>query len=196
MMMSEKEKKAPAQQGQEQVTGKKEEFFEVIDESTGKVTGLAKRSECHGNPSLLHRSVHVLILHPDGKSILLQKRSMRKDIQPGKWDCAVGGHLMPGEDYIDAAKREMSEEIGLSPDKTALTCLFDWKIRNERESENVRVFSAVSAGPFKLQESELDALAFHTFEDLARRLREGDTEDFTPVLQDELKRILPPGLLS
>ena len=52
-----------------------EEYFDLIDDATGEVIGRARRSECHGNPKLLHRSVRIMICHPDGKSMLLQKRS-------------------------------------------------------------------------------------------------------------------------
>ena len=47
-----------------------DEYFEIIDDATGKVTGRALRSECHGNPALIHRSVHVIVLHPDGDKLL------------------------------------------------------------------------------------------------------------------------------
>ena len=65
-----------------------EELFEIIDDATGAVIGTAPRKRCHGDPSLIHRSVHVVVYSTDGKSILLQKRKMTKDIQPGKWDTA------------------------------------------------------------------------------------------------------------
>ena len=61
-----------------------DEWFEIVDEH-GKVAGKALRSECHGNPVLVHRTAHVMVFHPDGR-LLLQKRSLKKDIQPGKWD--------------------------------------------------------------------------------------------------------------
>lgn len=53
----------------------------------------------------------------------------------------------------------MGEELGL-PSSLPLTHRFDMKIRNEIESENTRVFSTVCAGPFTIQESELDGIAF------------------------------------
>jgi isopentenyldiphosphate isomerase len=56
-----------------------EELFETVDEA-GNVTGHGARSECHGNPALIHRCAHVVVYHPDGR-ILLQKRSDDKDIQ-------------------------------------------------------------------------------------------------------------------
>ena len=162
-----------------------DEFFEIIDDATGRIVGKALRSECHGNPSLVHRSVHVIVLHPDGKRLLLQKRSKNKDIQPGKWDTAVGGHLACGEDYPAAAVREMGEELGLPP-TLPLTYRFDMKIRNEIESENTRVYSAVAEGPFTIQKSELDEVAFFTFDELREKVTRNE-ETFTPLLRQELR---------
>lgn len=162
-----------------------DELFEIIDDATGAVIGTAPRKRCHGDPSLIHRSVHVVVYSTDGKSILLQKRKMTKDIQPGKWDTAVGGHLMVGESYEQAAAREMGEELGIH-EKDQLRFLFDFKVRNEIESENIRVFSIAYDGPFFPQESELDGVEFFTITALKQRLNSGNTDDFTPLLCREL----------
>src|SRR3990172_7021722 len=89
-----------------------DETLEVVDKD-GNVLGLAKRSEIHGNPSLVHRVVHVLVFNSKG-DLLLQKRSMNKDVAPGTWDTSVGGHVNPGEDIPEAARREMKEELGIA----------------------------------------------------------------------------------
>ena len=68
------------------------------------------RSECHRNPGLIHRAVHVFVLDGAGR-IYLQKRAGSKDIQPGRWDTSVGGHLVPGESYEQGAAREMGRVI-------------------------------------------------------------------------------------
>ncbi len=161
-----------------------DELFEIVDDE-GNVIGTAPRSECHGNPSLVHRTAHVVVYHPDGR-ILLQKRSKRKDIQPGRWDTAVGGHLMPGEDFERAARREMAEELGI-PSSLPLKFLFDSRIRNEIESENTRVFSAVYAGPFEFPPEEIDEVRFWSVGEIRRNL---DSEDFTPNLRVELRKLL------
>jgi isopentenyldiphosphate isomerase len=160
------------------------EIFEIFDEHDC-LTGVARRSECHGNPGLIHRTAHVVVYHPDGR-ILLQRRSMNKDIQPGKWDTAVGGHVMPGETYEQAAVREMAEELGL-PETTPLKFLFDSRIRNNIESENVRVFSAVSAGPFNFHKEEIDEVAFRNIQELKQTK---NRRTFTPNLVQELDRLL------
>ena len=82
-----------------------EEQLEIVDYK-GEVIGSAPRSEIHGNPSLIHRVVHVLVLNKKGE-ILLQKRSRNKDVAPGRWDTSVGGHVGIGEDLVSSSKREM-----------------------------------------------------------------------------------------
>ena len=89
------------------------EYFDLVTEDDSKITGRASREECHGNPSLIHRAVRIMLFHPDGR-LLLQKRSVRKKVQGGKWDAAVGGHVSSGESIADAVKRELMEELGLS----------------------------------------------------------------------------------
>jgi isopentenyldiphosphate isomerase len=171
---------------------KHEEIFEVID-GDDRVVGTAKRSECHGNPSLIHRTAHVVVFHPDGR-ILLQKRSTGKDIQPGKWDTAVGGHLMPGEDFETAARREMVEELGI-PANLPLKHLFDLKIRNSIESENTGVFSTVHAGPFNFPETEIDEVRFWSGCELRREM-EMEFGSFTPNLIVELEKLFEMKMLE
>ena len=165
-----------------------DEYFDLIDDDTGAVIGRAARRECHGNPKLLHRSVRVAVYHPDGKSLLLQKRSMNKDIFPGRWDMAVGGHVDSGETLEQAVVREMREELGLPPG-LPLKKLFQLKVRNEIESENVQLYSTVSAGPFDIQEQELSEIRFVSFDELKELLRQ-DPERFTPLLVRELRILL------
>ena len=164
------------------------EYFDLIEDATGKIIGRAARSECHGNPALLHRSVRVVVYHPDGKSILLQKRSRNKDIFPGRWDMAVGGHVDSGETPGQAAVREMGEELGLPPN-LPLRKLFQMKVRNAVESENVQTYSTVYGGPFRLQKRELDEVRFFSFDEL-RTLPEKQPEQFTPLLIRELRILL------
>lgn len=122
-----------------------------------EVLGPIPRRLVHGNPELIHRSVHILVLHPDGR-LLLQKRSLRKDTQPGKWDTSVGGHVGFGQSYEEAARRESEEELGMVPED--LVFLYPSRIRNEVESENIHTFLHVSAGPFRPEPGEIDELRF------------------------------------
>ena len=162
-----------------------EEFFDVYN-ADGSWRGLFPRSECHGNPELIHKSVHVVVFDSTCRKILLQKRSMSKDIQPGKWDTAVGGHVAAGESVEAAARRELAEELGITGEPEFF---FNSTIKNNVESELVTVFKLVSNGPFDFSKEEIDEVKFFDladFADPANRLR----ADFTPNLQKELADIL------
>lgn len=167
-----------------------EEWFDIYD-SAGNRVGQAPRRECHGNPSLLHHTSHVVVFHPDGERILLQKRALTKDIQPGKWDTAVGGHLALGEDFEAGAKRELAEELGWK-EPVDLRYLFDMKIRNEIESEDVRVFGTTLAGPFNFLREEIDEVRFWS----ANELKDTSFYSlFTPNLVKELQLLFAGGFL-
>ena len=167
-----------------------EELFDIYDEAGNRV-GVAPRRECHGNPKLLHHTAHVVVFHPETGAVLLQKRAVTKDIQPGKWDTAVGGHLALGEEYETGARRELAEELGVtSPVK--LEYLFDGKIRNEIESEDTRVFGLRMAEGFKFQTSEIDEIRFWSAAEL---FAPANRRDFTPNLCAELDELRRRGLI-
>lgn len=163
------------------------EPLEVVGEN-GQVSGLATRGQCHGDPTLAHRAVHVLVRNSRG-DLFLQKRASTKCVQPGKWDSSVGGHLLPGESYEAAAKRELEEELGITasrpPKAGGIEYLHDYVWRSEIETEHVRTFRVVSDGPFRLHPDEIAEGRFWS----ERELREtAGSGVFTPNLEEELRR--------
>lgn len=155
-----------------------EEIFEIVDEYD-RIVGRATRRQCHGNPALIHRVAHVLVFNKRG-AVLLQKRSLRKDIQPGRWDTSVGGHLAPGEDYRQAALRETGEELGI--EEPVLTFLYRSCIRNDIEAENVATFMTYHEGPFSFAGDEIEEVRFWTAEEIDAVLGKGI---FTPNFEEE-----------
>jgi len=143
-----------------------DEILEVVDEK-GNVLKLAKRSEIHADPSLIHRVVHVLIFDKKGR-LLLQKRSLNKDVAPGKWDTSVGGHVNPGEDILEAAKREMKEELGISDCR--LDYMYAYLFSNHVESELVSTFSCIYNGKFFFNKDEIDEIAFWNIKKIKENL--------------------------
>lgn len=145
------------------------EYLEIVD-ANDQVIGKALRSECHGNPQLIHRVAHVLVFDQQGR-VLLQKRAMSKDVQPGKWDTSVGGHLDRGETYAEAAVREMFEELGVVG--LPLTFLHYYQMRNDFESENVATFTTCHDGPFLFSAVEIDEVRFWTPHEIDAALPDG-----------------------
>ena len=61
---------------------------------------------------------------------------MKKDIQPGKWDTSVGGHIGPGETVEEALVRETREELGLEWFESSVLEKYVWESDRERELVN------------------------------------------------------------
>lgn len=150
-----------------------EEILEIVD-SEGNTIGTAPRSEIHGNPSLIHKVVHVLVFNGNGE-LLLQKRSMNKDVAPGKWDTSVGGHISADEDLIEAAKREMEEELGIISED--IKPLYSYIHSNPYESELVYTHSCIHNGPFSFNKEEIDIVKFWSIEDIKNAIGQGILSD-------------------
>jgi isopentenyl-diphosphate delta-isomerase type 1 len=170
-----------------QVASENSEKLEVVD-AEGRVIGLAERTELHGNPSLIHRVVHVLVFNNSGE-LLLQKRSREKDVAPGKWDTSVGGHVNPGEDVLAAARREMEEELGICG--CDLKYLHRYLFSNRRESELVETFSCVYDGRTDFNRDEIDEVSYWKLEEIKEALGTGA---FSGHFEEEIRRFLEkPG---
>ena len=160
------------------------ELFPLIDEQ-GNVIGKATRHECHSGSMLLHPVVHLHIFDNKGR-LYLQKRSMSKDIQPGKWDTAVGGHVDFGEEINDALLRETREELGLinfDPKP-----LFRYIFQSSREREMINAFWTVTdQTEFKFDPVEIDDARFWSKEEIAESIGKGV---FTPNFEQEYLRVL------
>jgi len=170
------------------MTSTDKELLELVDDH-GETTGVAPRSQCHGNPALAHRAVHVFVRNREGL-IFLQKRSDSKDVQPGRWDTSVGGHVVPGESYEEAAAREMEEELGIRLDDlggpASLVPLHTYFWRSRTETEYVRTFRVEWEGPFTINPDEISEGRFWSESELRRAIGKGI---LTPNLEDELRRL-------
>lgn len=133
----------------------KAELFPIVD-AEGNTIGCATRGECHDGSKLLHPVVHLHLFNSAG-DIYLQQRPQWKEIQPGKWDTAVGGHVDYGESVADALLREVREEIGIT-DFTPVF-LMCYQFESERERELVYVYKCVYEGEVKPSD-ELDGGRF------------------------------------
>ena len=159
------------------------EIFELYAADEYRVVGRATRGECHADKSLIHAVARIHVWDPQGR-LLLQRRSLSKDIQPGKWDMAVGGHLLPGEKAEAAARREMREELGVDAGK--LVFLHRFLMRSPVESEWVSTYATVHPGPFSPDPGEIDEVRFWTCAEIEAALGSGV---FSPALEDEYRRL-------
>jgi isopentenyldiphosphate isomerase len=160
-----------------------DEYLEIVNEK-GEIIGSAQRSEIHGNPSLMHKVVHVLVFNRKG-DLLLQRRSQKKDVAPGKWDTSVGGHVEAGEDLLGSCKREMQEELGITEFEPEY--LYSYVHRNNYESELVSTYRCVYDGEISYNMTEIDEIRFWKIQEIKEAMGQ---KIFSDNFEDEVRNYL------
>lgn len=153
----------------------------VVDEE-GNIIDAATRAECHGGSMKLHPVVHLHLFDSQGR-LYLQKRPQWKDIQPGRWDTAVGGHVDLGEDVETALRREVREELGVTDFEPVR--LSSYVFRSDREQELVFPFRTVYDGVVNPSE-ETDGGRFWTMEEICEAMGK---DILTPNFEQEFERL-------
>jgi 16S rRNA (adenine1518-N6/adenine1519-N6)-dimethyltransferase len=153
------------------------ERFPVVDEND-HVLGDAPRGEVHGN-NLRHRAVHVFLFNRQGE-LFLQKRSRWKDRHPLLWDSSAAGHVDAGEDYDEAADRELVEELGV---KTNLTRVAKLPCTEQTGWEFIWLYRGEHDGPFRLASAEIEYGDFFPF-DVVRGWIKARPHEFAPGFLD------------
>lgn len=162
-------------------TDNQQEMFPIVDES-GNIISAATRGECHNGSKLLHPVVHLHLFNSQGE-LYLQKRPDWKDIQPGKWDTAVGGHVDLGESVDIALKREVAEELGIT--EFAPELLTTYVFESDREKELVFVHKATYDGIVTPSE-ELAGGRFWSLEEIRSQIGQNI---FTPNFESEFQKL-------
>lgn len=160
------------------------EIFDVVNESD-QVIGSEAREAVHVN-NLRHRAVHILIFNGAGE-LFLQKRSLWKDKNPGRWDSSAAGHVDSGETYDQTVQRELREELGIS---CSLEKVGRLPCTEETGWEFIQVYRGLHEGPFEFAPMELETGGFFPLEQIRQwiKVRPGD---FSPVFL----QILQAGIL-
>lgn len=120
----------------------------------------------------------VLCLIQDGKRILLQNR-IKED---WKGYTFPGGHVEPGESFVDAVVREMKEETGLDIIRPHLVGIKQFPIEKGRYIVLLFKTTEFSGSVVSSEEGEMEWI---NIEDLPYVNVVGDFNDLMKVLNDQ-----------
>lgn len=146
------------------------ELFVLVDKND-KVVGYQTRRRCHQDKNLIHRAVGVAIINLK-REVLLQKRSRTKDLYPGFYTLAVTGHALRRETYLDAAQREVREELRISR-KLNFKFLKKIIIPYEKETHMCVLFITKDEGPFNPDPREIESVKFFSEDEIRKKLAKG-----------------------
>ena len=158
----------------------------VIVDETDKIIGSVQRRNLL--PGQIYR-VAALFITNSRKEILLAKRALSKDKDPGLWGPAAAGTLAEGESYEVNIKKEAREELGLTGinlkkgPKQRVTFPFNHFTQWFFLTLNAPI------SHFKIQREEVDSVSWISFEDCKRRVEKDD-----PSLTYSLKQAWREGL--
>ncbi|KAI4355865.1 hypothetical protein L6164_004596 [Bauhinia variegata] len=162
-----------------------EEHFDVLTK-TGQKTGKSKpRGDVHRDGDY-HRAVHVWIFAESTQELLLQRRADSKDSWPGLWDISSAGHISAGDSSLITARRELQEELGISLSNDAFEFMFVFLqecvindgtfINNEyNDVYLVTTLDPIPLEAFTLQETEVSAVKYISYEEYKSVLANGDS---------------------
>jgi Isopentenyldiphosphate isomerase len=163
------------------------EFFPIITEN-GEIIGKATRKECHSGSFILHPVVHLHVFNSAGE-LYLQKRNMNKDIQPGKWDTSVGGHVDYGEEIPEALIREVREELGITEFKPQF--ITRYKFVSKQEAELVHVYKTIYEGDITPDPIEISEGRFWKISEIEKQIGQNI---FTPNFEQEFINVIKDNI--
>ena len=151
----------------------------VVDEHN-HITGTVSRQQMR-NETLCHRATYVFVFDSEGR-VYVQERTMNKDLYPGFFDPATGGVVAEGEEYDEAAYRELEEELGISGVPLTAHCHFYF--HNDDCRVWGKVYSCQYDGELILQKDEVAAVVREKPEHiLSNRFHRSYTPDSLTALE-------------
>jgi len=143
-----------------------EEVLDLVD-IKGNVIGQATKRECHSNPELVHRTVVFAVVDKEKKKVLLTKRSLSKENDPGL-NTFLGEHILSGEIPFEAVKRGVKEELGFLP-IDVIDLDGSHIFRQEHQTELVSFFAAIYNGEeISFDKEEMDSIWWIDLDDLLK----------------------------
>lgn len=170
--------------------GKPLELLDILNEDGSKTGIVRERGVAHRDGSL-HGTVHIWIVRKNNVGdweVLLQKRALQKDSNPGAYDISSAGHISSGEDILPSALRELKEELGIeaAPDdlkyigkhRGSFKAVFHGHPFVDNELSQVYLYTKpVDVDALTLQPEEVSAVKWMSVKDCHEQVKNGTLQN-------------------
>lgn len=159
------------------------EYLNWVNED-GSLVGKIEREDAHnGRNKSVHSVIHLYIVNSE-KKILMQKRSMNKSVQPGKWDTSVGGHIVYKDTPVETMIKEANEELGIK----IRTCCSNYviytgdKYFHDFHTEREFIYCSfmekdIDIKNMRLPFDEVDEVKYMSIKEIDKLIKEGKVTD-------------------
>jgi len=130
----------------------------------------------------IRRIAEVFVVDSENKKVLLQLRSGNVHVSPNSWTASVGEGVDEGEEYADAAKRGLGEELGL-PVTTLGKIGKNYSETNRDAKSGAAVFRSWSkvfvtefdGTEIQIEKEEIDEVRWFSIDEIDQMLRDNAT---------------------
>lgn len=163
----------------------------VVDNNDNPLTFMDKM-EVH-RKGLTHRAFSVVLLSPDKKKMLIQRRALNKYHSGGLWANACCSHQRQGEELEESVSLRLMEELGVKADLEEIL-KFHYRVEFENglvEDEIDHVFMGILEDTVKPNSNEVCEVKWIDIDKLKRM----DKIDFAYWFKEIILRLETLGLI-
>ena len=129
----------------------------ILVDSDDNEIGYSSKSECHKGLGTLHRAFSIFLFNSNGE-LLIQKRSIKKELWGQYWSNSCCSHPRKGEDLYEAATRRIQQELSI---ECSLNFLYKFQYHENytdsgSEHELCSVFYGLYDGTISCNENEIE----------------------------------------
>ena len=129
----------------------------ILVDSDDNEIGYSSKSECHKGLGTLHRAFSIFLFNSNGE-LLIQKRSIKKELWSQYWSNSCCSHPRKGEDLYEAATRRIQQELSI---ECNLSFLYKFQYQENyntsgSEHELCSVFYGLYDGSIRCNENEIE----------------------------------------
>lgn len=183
----------------EKRSGEKDRERIVVVDDHDEVVGEEDKERCHDGEGILHRGFLCMVFNKSGE-LYLARRSDNKRLWPGFWDGTIASHLLQGEDYVQASRRRLHQELGIVAADIEYAFKFRYKavyrnIGTEHEICAVTIIRGIIVDDIIPNRAEISAVRMADLKILIEEIR-GNGRQYTPWLILALEHISERPILE
>jgi len=167
-----------------------DELLDTYD-INGNFVGVQTREFCHTKDAgVYHKPVGIWIKNSKGQ-ILVQRRSITKRQNPGRWDMPSAGHTLAGDTTLETCVRETYEELGVKTKAEDFKFLKMWGAKEDWELLEIYLLNLdIDIEDITLQKEEVEEVKWLNYDEFIKLLYSNKFCDYPIEFKDWAVEVL------